>query len=179
VSAFEQAAAWLAGRSPRERTVLGIAAAVTLAVVAASGVLGVRDDLAALRARVAGHERELGEVRRLAALLRRGGAPAARGGPDESSLLTRLEAAAAGVVGRERIAGMTPATAALEDGVQEERVALRLAGASLPEVVRLLHAVEAGDAPLDVARLELRKHPDDASRFDATIEVVRLAGSAP
>src|SRR5262249_56732197 len=116
---------------PRERVVLGAAAAVTVVVVAVSGVLGVRDDLAALGARAAGHERELAQVRRLAALLRRGAAPAARGGPDDPSLLTRLEAAAADVVGRERIAGMTPATASLEDGVQEERVALRLAGPSL------------------------------------------------
>jgi hypothetical protein len=52
-------------------------------------------------------------------------------------------------------------------------VALRIAGASLADVVRLLHGLESGSPRLAVARLELRKHPDDPTRFDATIEVGR------
>ena len=77
------------------------------------------------------------------------------------------------------LAAMTPAVAARDGGRREERVALRLAGASLAEVVRLLHVLETATTPLPVARLELRKHPDDPGRFDATVEVARLAGSPP
>jgi hypothetical protein len=149
--------------SPRERRLAG---AAVLALAAAAGLAGlgfVREDLATLRARVAGRERELAEVRRLAAALGReaGSGPSA---PGDAVLLTRLEAAAETAVGRERIASMTP-------GEGGEHVALRVTGASLPEVVRLLHALETGPPPLVVGRLELRKHPDDPARFDAVLEV--------
>jgi type II secretion system (T2SS) protein M len=154
---------WLADRSPRERRLLATAALVTGLVVVWQVLVVVRDDLASLRARVAGHERELADVRRLAAAVGHDAAP-----PSDAtgaSLLTRLEGTAGAILGRERIASMTPAT-----GVAESpRIALRVVNASLVETVRLLHALEH-DA-LGVAKLELRKHPDDPGRFDATIEV--------
>ena len=103
-------------------------------------------------------------MRRLAAAVGRDAAPT---GSDATgaSLLSRLEETAGAVVGRERIASMTPAAGVAEN----PRVALRVVNASLVETVRLLHALER-DA-LGVAKLELRKHPDDPGRFDATIEV--------
>jgi hypothetical protein len=168
-------AAWLGSRTPRERALLAAALGVTAAVAVGLTALAVRDDLAALRARVAAHERDLREVRRLAARLRREGrlATAAPAVP----LVARLETAASELIGRERIAGMTPASMALEDGAVEERVALRLAGASLADTVRLLHALEASAPPLHVARLELRKRADDRTRYEALVEVseVRVA----
>jgi hypothetical protein len=70
---------------------------------------------------------------------------------------------------------MTPATEQLGAGVQEERVAFRVSGASLAEVVSLLHALEAGPVPLPVVRLELRKLPAAAAgAFAATVEVARV-----
>jgi len=166
-------AARLAALSPRERALLAAAAGATALLVATLAALAVRDDLATLRARVAAHERELADVRRAAAVLRRDAAlPAADA--DGASLLARLESAAGTIVGRERIASMTPAAGAVEDGVAEERVAVRVTGASLAETVRLVHALETASPPLHVARLELRKHPDDATRFDATVEVAEL-----
>ena len=162
----------LADLSARERRLLAAAAGVTALVLAGRLALAVRDDLATLRARVAAHERELAEVRRAAATLRRT-VPSPADGDDATPLLGRLESAAGDVVGRERIASMTPAPGSTEDGIAEERVALGVRDASLVETVRLLHALEGGSPPLRVARLELRKHPDDAERFDATIEVAR------
>ena len=137
-------------------------------------MLGVRDDLATLGARVAGHERELAAVLRAAAALRRDGAPAAGEAADTPALLARLEAAATDAVGRERIASMTPTAGPVEDGLAEERVALAVRGASLADTVRLLHRLETADPPLHVARLELRKQPDDPAHFDATVEVAEL-----
>ena len=154
---------WLADRSRRERRLLAAAGLVTTIVVAWQATAAGRDDLTALRARVAGHERELADVRRLAATIGQEGAPTTDA--TGASLLSRLEGTAGAVVGRERIASMTPA-AGVADG---PRVALRVVNASLVETVRLLHALER-DA-LGVARLELRKHPDDPAHFDATIEV--------
>ena len=166
-------AAWLATLSARERTLVAAAAAAAGLALVASGVLAVRDDLATLGARVAGHERELAAVRRAAAALR-GGAPDAGEAADGPALLARLEAAATDAVGRERIASMTPAAGPVEDGLAEERVALAVRGASLADTVRLLHRLETADPPLHVARLELRKQPDDPAHFDATVEVAEL-----
>ena len=166
-------AAWLAGRSGRERAFLAGAAGLSALVVLGSGALAVRDDLAALRARVAAHERELAEVRRATAALRRDAA-VPTGDATGTSLLARLETAADGVLGRERIASMTPAAGTVEDGLAEERVAVRVTGASLADTVRLLHVLDTASPPLHVTRLELRKHPDDAGRFDATIDVAEL-----
>ena len=167
-------AAWLAGLSARERTLVAAAAATVGLGLIACGVLALRDDLSALRARVAGHEHELAAVRRAAAALRGSGAPAAGEAADAPALLARLEAAASDAVGRERIASMTPAAGAVEDGLAEERVALAVRGASLADTVRLLHRLETADPPLHIARLELRKHPDDPAHFDATVEVAEL-----
>jgi hypothetical protein len=153
--------AWLAARSPRERRLLAVAAGLAAASGLGVLTLGVRDDLAALRARVAAHERELEQVRRLAGRLRQAAGPGPVAGVP---LLTRLEAAAGETVGRERIAGLTP------DG--EGRVTLQVTGAPLDSVVRLLHALEAGAPPIPVTRFELRKEVDDPARFDATLEVV-------
>lgn len=167
-------AAWLAGLSTRERTLLVAAAATVALTLATGGGLAVRDHLVALRARVAGEERELAAVRRAAAALRRDPAAAAGEPADATALLARLEAAAGDAVGRERIAGMTPTAGPVEDGLAEARVALAVRGASLADTVRLLHRLETAEPPLHVARLELRKHPDDPARFDATVEVTEL-----
>jgi hypothetical protein len=163
--------AWLGTRTARERALLAVAAVSAGVIVVALAVGTARDDLATLRTRVAAHERELGEVRRLVTTLRRQGphdAPAA--GPD-APLLGRLEEAAAETVGRDRIAAMTPAAAPA--GGATDGVALRIAGATLAEVVHLLHGLASGTPPLAVTRLELRKHPDDPTRFDASLEVGR------
>jgi hypothetical protein len=154
---------------------VGAAGALGAVIVLGVAALAVRDDLMMLRARTVAHERELAEVRRLAATLGTDGAPAGIDGGDEASLLARLEAVAGEVVGRERIASMTPATGA--DGVGEERVALRLTDASLAEVVQLVYALETGPPALPITHLELHKHADDAGRFDLNVEVARLVGA--
>jgi hypothetical protein len=145
---------------------LATAGLATALVVAWRVALAAHDDLATLTTRVAAHERELADVRRAAAVLARAPAPAAADAPP---LLARLETAAVAAVGRERVASLTPVAA--EDASAEERVALRLAGASLAQTVALLHALEAATPPLAVTHLELRKLPDDAGRFDATMEI--------
>jgi type II secretory pathway component PulM len=170
VTAVERLRATLARLAPRERRLLGAAAAVAGLVVVTHLALSTWDGVAALRSRVAGRERELAAVQALAARLRSGVAPADAAEPP---LVTRLEQVATGTVGRERIADMTPGTEQLGAGVQEERVTLRVSGASLAEVVSLLHALEVGPVPLPVARLELRKLPATQAQFAATIEVAR------
>jgi len=170
VTAIEHVRDGVARLAPRERRLLGAAAAVAGLVVVVHLTASVWDGFAALQSRVAGRERELAAVQALAARLRNGVTPADAAEPP---LVTRLEQVATGTVGRERIADMTPGTEQLGAGVQEERVTLRVSGASLAEVVSLLHALEVGPVPLPVARLELRKLPAARAQFAATIEVAR------
>jgi hypothetical protein len=160
---------WWDDRTSRERGLIATVASLVVLAAALLVVDAVRDDLASLRDRVAAQERTLAHVRGLAAELRH--VPST---DDGDALLARLETAADAVVGRERIASMTPLDGADVGGAREERVAVRLTGASLGETVRLLHALAAAEPPLPVVRLDLRKHPDDARHFDATIEVSRL-----
>jgi hypothetical protein len=155
--------AWLAGRSERERRLLGAAAVIAGASIAIAGALTLRDAHAALVARVAGHERELAAVRRLAATVAGARAP----GRDDGSMVARLDAAASAAGVADRVASMTPAA----DGSADGSLALRVTGASLAETVALLHAIEDAGDPVAIARMTLRKHPDDPGRFDVTLDV--------
>lgn len=167
-------ARWLDGRSARERRVLGVAGALAATSLLIAGAVFVRDDLRAAAERVAGHERELAQVRRLAAVVvqARANAPVTPAA-DAPSLPSLLEAATGEVVGRDRIASMTPTES--PDG--ESRVSLRIAGASLEEAVRLVHALESAPGSLVIGRLGLEKHVDDVRRFDVVLEV-RAPGAA-
>ena len=156
---------WLAARTDRERRLLGLAAAVLLAIAGGSGVLAVSDDLDALRARVAARERELVAVRRLAATVAGAHATPA----DDGALMTRVQAATDTALVAERVTAMT--LAPTPSGASGSRLAVRLSGTSLAETVRLLHALDEAAAPLGVARLALRKHVDDPHRFDVTLEI--------
>jgi hypothetical protein len=186
-------AARLAARSPRERALLAGALVAAALGGGLAAVLAIHADIRALQALVATRERELVTLRRLAAaaaLAPGGGTPAGAGtgtplgegpggwGPRGPSLVTRLETAAAAVVGRPRIAAMTPTTTPLPEGLREERVAVRLAGVSLGELVRLLHGLGSAEPPITVARLELRKHPDDPRHFDATVDAAEVVPAA-
>lgn len=154
--------AWLAARTERERRLLAGAAVVGGALALLVGTDAVGRDLAYRRARIAALEHELATVRRLAARL----APSAGAGV---SALARVQAAADAAGLGERVAAINPA-AAPADGSQADDVAsMRVAGASLAETVRLLHALTEEPAPR-VARLAMRKHPDEPTRFDVTLD---------
>jgi hypothetical protein len=155
--------------APRERTLARAGAALVVAALAARAGLAVRDDFAALERRVATAERDLLAVRRLAARL----GAAAAGEPADAPLVTRLEQAAEGIVGRERIAAIAPA----DERRPDAGLALRVSDASLAETVRLLHALEAGPPALGVTRLELARHADDPGRFGLRVEVTPGGGT--
>ncbi len=162
----------LAARTERERRLVVVAVALTLVAVVISLVAAVHDDLVGLRARVDGHERELAAVRRLATAL--GTGPVAT---DETTLLTRVQAAtdAAGLT--ERVAAMTPGTAPGRPDARDGSLSVRVAGASLADTVRLLHELDAEATGPRVAGLGLRKHPDDPRRFELSLEL--SGGRAP
>jgi hypothetical protein len=153
--------AWWQTRSAREQRLLGMALLAGGLALGLQLAITVGRDLAQTRARIAAQEHDLAAVQRLARELAQQRASSAAS--DDTPLVTRLEAAAAGVIGRERIASMTPMVGA-RDGV-----ALRLVGTSLGETVQVLYGIEGGGN--HVEKLDLVKHPDDPSRFDVTLEI--------
>jgi len=165
-------AAWFFGRSPRERRLLMLGVGCAAVVLVGTAVVAVHDDLTGARARLRAKERELEHVRHLAGLLDgQSGTPT-----DETPLLSRMQSVADSIVGREQIASMAPSSGSPSaEGVVEERVAVRIVGISLPDLVRLLYAIEGESVALD--RTELRKHTDEPGRFDLALDVVEVRSS--
>jgi hypothetical protein len=156
---------WLAGRSERERRLIGVAAVVCSIVAAGALALAAWDDVTALQERVAARERELAAVRRLAATV------AARPAGDDVALMTRVQTATDAAQLADRVAAMTPDAGG-------SRLSVRVSGASLAETVQLLYALAEGRAAVDVARLGLAKHRDDPRRFELTLDLAQGASPA-
>ncbi len=166
--------------SPRERVLVGGAAAVTalLLLWLVAAMLGDRRQT--LQAQIAASERELAEVASLRdrylhlraerdAVQRR----LASGGVD-FSLFSHLEGVSREVLSPDRVAAMNPSTRNVSDELQEEDVEMRLSAVSLRDMVSLLYRVEKSDLPLLVSRLQLKKRYDQPYIFDATLVVGRL-----
>ncbi len=170
--------------SPRERLLVGGAAAVTalLLLWLIAGTLGDRREM--LQAQIAASERDLSEVAgmrdrylRLRAerdvvqrrLLSVG---------SDFSLFSYLEGIGRESLSPDRIAAMNPSTRSVSEELQEEDVEMRLSAVSLRDMVTLLYRVEKSDSPLLVSRLQMKKRYDQPYIFDATVVVGRLRPTA-
>jgi hypothetical protein len=166
--------------SPRERLLLGGAAAVTVLLVVWLGASTLADRRAALRSQIVAGERELAEVTTLRDrfLRMRAESDAIRrtlaGGGADFSLFSHLEGVTRDVLSRDRIAAMNPSTRNVSDELQQEEVEMRLSGVSLRDLVTLLHRVEKTDLPVLVDRLQIKRRFDESYLFDATLVVARL-----
>lgn len=159
--------AWWYERSAREQRLLWLAFALAGSVTLTTAALRGRDHFRALEASIEARRHELGTVRRLAAEVEhgRGATPVAA-----ASWVAHVEAAATGIVGRERVAALSPATA--DDG--QRHINLRISDATLAEVVALLYALEGDGGAQRVARLELFTRPGTEARFDVVTEVTTM-----
>jgi len=85
------------------------------------------------------------------------------------SLPPLVETTVTDLVGTDRLARLEP-------GADPDRQTdARLAGVALPDVVRLLAALETPGAHLSVRSIELRRLPNEDALYDATLVVVRRA----
>jgi hypothetical protein len=125
----------------------------------------VMRDATALRARVARAERRLTAARVLAGRL--GDAGSAPSGQARAPLVSVVESAVVGAVGAERLARLEPGA---DPDVATEA---RLVGVALADVVRVLGALEDPSQRLVVRDLDLRRHPDEPARYDASLVVIR------
>jgi hypothetical protein len=171
--------------SPRERVLVGGAAAVTVLLLLWLVATMVGDRRQTLQAQITSSERDLKEMVSLRdrylrlrterdAVQRR----LASGGTD-FSLFSHLEGVSREALAPDRVAAMNPSTRTVSDELQEEDVEMRLSGVSLRDMVGLLYRVEKSDTPLLVSRLQMKKRYDQPYVFDATLVVGHLHPAAP
>ena len=166
--------------SPRERVLVGGAAAVTALLLLWFVASTLAERRRTLAVQIAASERDLGEMVVLSDRHRslRAEIDAVRqtllGGGADFSLFSHLEGVTREVLSRERVAAMNPSVRAVTDELQEENVEMRLSGVSLPELASLLYRTEKSDLPLLVSRLQMKKRFDQPYVFDVTLVVGRL-----
>ena len=174
-------AEFLAGLSPRERSLLFGAAGVTAFLFV---WLGLYDPMVGALDRV---DRQIATARRdaatVAALADRYRSlsqevedlESSGGKGGESSLFVELESTAVPIVGRERIVSMNPQSRPVGDRFEEDTVDLRLEGVPMRDVIELLYTIEYKDPPMRVARAAFKREYKDPSLIDATLVVARLS----
>jgi type II secretory pathway component PulM len=177
----ERVSTFVAGLEPRERTLLfvgvGVAALLVLWLAVWEPLAGQLDGLdrsiaAARRDQVeiarlkARHEELAAQVQELE---RRAG-----GTDGGASLFAQLESVTVPIVGRERITAMSPQTRSVGDRFEEESVDVRIDGVPVRELVKLLHEIEDGSPPMEVARAALKRQYKDGTRLDVSLVISRL-----
>lgn len=177
----ERVRAFVAGLEPRERNLLYLAAGVTVVLLLWLAVWEpLAGQLDGLDQKIAAAKRDLGEIERLKVrhealeeqvqdLERRAG-----GSENAASLFAQLESVTVPIVGRERITAMNPQSRAVGDRFEEESVDMRLDGVPVRELVKLLHEIEDGEPPMEVARAAFKRQYKDPTHLDVSLVVARL-----
>ena len=177
----ERLAAFLAGLEARERVLLfaGVSVAVLLLLW-----LAVWEPLAGqlegLDRNITAAQRDHAEIARLKGryeelqtqvqeLERRAG-----GTEGGASLFAQLESVTVPIIGRERIASMSPQTRSVGDRFEEESVDMRIDGVPVRELVKLLHEIEDGSPPMEVSRATFKRQYKDQTQLDVSLVAARL-----
>jgi len=177
----ERLAGFLAGLEARERVLLfaGVSVAVLLLLWLAvwEPLVGQLDGL---DRNIAAAQRDQAEIARLKGryeelqsqvqdLERRAG-----GTEGGASLFAQLESVTVPIIGRDRIASMSPQTRSVGDRFEEESVDMRIDGVPVRELVKLLHEIEDGSPSMDVSRATFKRQYKDQSQLDVSLVVARL-----
>ena len=95
--------------------------------------------------------------------------------PAQFSLLAFMEEATTTAQIRDRIVGMQPQAPVVVQGYQETAVDLRLDGVSLPQLLKLLVAIEEAPYDVQVHHLQMKPRYDNPVNLDATLRIVSYA----
>jgi general secretion pathway protein M len=170
--------ALLARLSPREQRLVS---AASLASVGTLFYLFVIDPLAEahdrLCVRVVAKERELSEVVALSRahrMLRQEAARIRSATTSNVSPVAVLESLVSGTVGRDKVAGITPAGRETRAGVEQETLELTLQGVSLRELVELLYKIDTASTTFRTIRLSIKKRYKDPYTFDVALTAVAI-----
>jgi general secretion pathway protein M len=166
--------AWLGRLSPRERTLVGAAAAAALLFVGSLVAAGMGASVRARESRIVEKTRVLEQVGQLAGgyrrvQLERAALEARLKGPPVQ-LMSHVSQVGSGL-GVE-VTDLRPTGAPVElDGVTEESVEVNLARIELGKLARLVQGLERGPGLVKVRRLRIATRTDDPKLVDATVVV--------
>jgi type II secretory pathway component PulM len=174
----------LARLAPRERLLVGAAAAIFSLVVAVATIRAVQSAKAGLRARIEGKQHQLERVQALRAeyleLKRRADDLTAKSSDQSASwLYATLEALLKKNLSREKIHSMDPSSKTIGDRYVEDSVKVEVLGVTLPQIVALLYGIEHSSKPMHVSQLQVKKRVSDPYQFDVQLSVstVKVARS--
>jgi type II secretory pathway component PulM len=167
------ASAWYEKRAPREKLllrVLGVIFAVLFLYEAVyTPIVGLREDLAE---RAAARQQDLLDVRammrayqRLRVELASTEKRTVAGGKD-FSLFSVVEQTLTKSVGREKIGSITPGDRAINGGLKQYTVDVKLSGINLVQVVDTLYGVQTLALPVTVSNFQLHEHAQDSHSYD-------------
>jgi general secretion pathway protein M len=166
--------AWLGRLSPRERLLVGAAAAAVLLFFGSLVAAGMSASVRARESRIVEKSKVLDQVARLAGGYRRvqleRAALEARLKGQPVQLMSHVSQVGAGL-GVE-VTDLRPTGAPVElDGVMEESVEVNLVRIELGRLARLIQGLERGPGLVKVRRLRIATRADDPKLVDATVVV--------
>jgi general secretion pathway protein M len=167
----------LAQLSQRERWALLVGGVVVLITIFYLGVIApYRSSLEVLDNRISARQRQIREVQTMRQefleLQRRLQESEARLNKAQGfSLFSFVEGVAAQAASKEHLVYMRPQTPTVQGEVREESVEIRLEKIQLDQMVRLLHAIESAEAPLQVKNLRVRTRFDNRALLDVVLTV--------
>jgi general secretion pathway protein M len=168
--------------SPRERTLLGLAAGSMLVIGLYSFVWEpLAEGRIFVARRVLTKGRQLEEIQKLREeymnLLRQleTSQEVLEQADPQFSLFPFIETTVGKLIGRKKIKSMNPESKAIGAGAyREESVELKLTGIELQQLVDMMYQIEKGPHPLRVTRLQVKKQVRDPYSFDVTATVAML-----
>lgn len=174
---IERARTLLQSRSPRERwllvlvlAVLGLAAVHSWAITPLQGRLETaRVESERLESELVRAQRMAEEVRRLRAELARVESQIEPG--ERTNLFTLLERLANEAQVRDRLESIKPKQPSSNSRYPETRVEVQLKGATLAQLVSLLHRIDTAPAALIVRSLRVKSREDDSGLLDVSFSV--------
>ncbi|MGH7925941.1 MAG: type II secretion system protein GspM [Candidatus Binatus sp.] len=168
---------------PRERILVRVAAGLVGVFLLYNLIYTPIVDLSSgLQNKIVQRQRDLAEVRRLAATYarlkmqltsaERHTVPLGK----DFSLFSVVEASMTKSVGREKIGSITPGSdRKLADGFTEYSVVLKLDNVNLAQVVDALYGINALSMPIGVSNIRIQRRTQDTHSYDVDLTCVALA----
>jgi type II secretory pathway component PulM len=171
---------------PREKMLVQIAAMMLGVLVAYNFIYQPIVGLdATMQAAVAARERDLREIRRLAALYSQSKANLAEAehrtvpSGKDFSLFSVVEGSLSKTIGHDKIASIAPGSdRKLPEGFTEHTVNLKLSNVNLAQVVDALYAINSIATPVSVENLRIQRRMPDTRSYDLDLTCIALARDA-
>ena len=178
---WQQAADWYQKREPREKLLLRLLSAViTLLFVYNVLYVPARGWRDALAERVATRQQQVMRLRgmmrsyeRLRVELASTQKRTVPGGKDPA-LFSVLEMTLTNIVGRAKIASITPSEHQVPGGFEQYTVNVKLNEIALPQIVDTLYNLQTLNVPVSISNLQIHQHARDSHSYDVDLTCMAL-----